>query len=400
MNSKRVALAYSGGLDTSFCIPFIKKNYSAEVIAVNVDCTGLTDENREALKARALQLGATDCIIVDGTHELYTDVISYLIKGNVLRDRTYPLSVGAERFIQAKKVAEIATKMGCDSVAHGSTGAGNDQIRFDSAIRALAPSLTVLTPIREFGFQREHMASVLENDFGLSFKKSSVYSINEGIWGVTIGGGNTVKGGDTLPVDAFPNLKAPHELTDQPETITLSFTEGLPSGINGNHFENPFDLLIELKQLGITHGIGRGLHTGDTILGFKGRIGFEAPVATIVYAAHRELEKIVLSKHERLLKDQLSDQLGLLWHEALYFDPAVKAIQSFIDTTQKRVTGEVDLYLYRGNLYPLSTRSEFSVLNSGRYQYGEQSALWSGNEAAAFSKMLGISTQQYQFQGK
>jgi len=400
MTIKKVALAYSGGLDTSFCIPFISKTYNAEVIAVNVDCTGLNDEAKVALKERALMLGAKDCIIVDGTEELYSDVITYLIKGNVLRDRTYPLCVGAERFIQAKKVAEIAESLGCDTVAHGSTGAGNDQIRFDAAIRALAPSVNVLTPIRENGFQREQMAELLQKDFGLEFSKASVYSINEGIWGVTIGGGNTVKGGSALPLEAFPNLKPPHELNDEPETISIQFENGLPVALNGKTFDNPFDLLIEIKQIGIKHGIGRGLHTGDTILGFKGRIGFEAPVAALLYSAHRELEKVILSKHERLLKDQLSDQLGLLWHEALYFDPAVKAIQAFIDTTQTRIHGTVELYVYRGNLYPISTESKLSVLNTGRYQYGENAGLWSGNEAAAFSKMIGISTQQYQLQGK
>lgn len=397
---KKVALAYSGGLDTSFCIPFIKKTYQAEIIAVNVDCTGLSEIAKEKLKERAKLLGASDCVIVDATKELYSDVISYLIKGNVQRDRTYPLCVGAERFIQAKKVSEIATQLGCDTVAHGSTGAGNDQIRFDAAIRAMAPDVHILTPIRENGFKREDMQDFLNQNFGLAFNKASVYSVNEGIWGVTIGGGNTVKGGDALPLDAFPNLKPPHELTDEPETISIEFKNGLPVQLNGKSYQNPFELLMDLKQIGETHGIGRGLHTGDTILGFKGRIGFEAPVAALLYLAHRELEKIVLSKHERLLKDQLSDQLGILWHEALYYDPAVKAIQAFIDKTQERVHGSVSLYVYRGNMYPLSTHSPNSTLNSGRYQYGEQSALWSGNEAAAFSKIIGMSTQQYQLQGK
>ena len=400
MTYKKVALAYSGGLDTSFCIPFIKKTYQAEVIAVNVDCTGLSEIEKDNLKKRAFKLGASDCIIVDATKELYSDVISYLIKGNVQRDRTYPLCVGAERFIQAKKVSEIATSLGCDTVAHGSTGAGNDQIRFDAAIRAMAPDVQVLTPIRENGFKREDMMSFLTKDFDLEFKKSSVYSINEGIWGVTIGGGETVSGGEALPLGAFPHLSPPHELTDEPETISIGFENGLPVQLNSTSYENPFDLLIALKEIGEKHGIGRGLHTGDTILGFKGRIGFEAPVATMLYLAHRELEKIVLSKHERLLKDQLSDQLGILWHEALYYDPAVTAIQAFIDKTQERIQGTVSLYVYRGNLYPLSTHSPNSTLNSGRYQYGEQSALWSGNEAAAFSKIIGMSTQQYQLQGK
>lgn len=398
MNPKKVALAYSGGLDTSFCIPFIKKTYQADVIAVNVDCTGLEESQKNALKDRALLLGATEFYLIDATNELYTDVISYLIKGNVLRDRTYPLCVGAERFIQAKKVAELAFELGCDTVAHGSTGAGNDQIRFDAAIRALAPQVNILTPIREHGFQREFMANELAQDFGLDFAKSSVYSINEGIWGVTVGGGNTVRGGDTLPFEAYPHMPAPHELNDQPETVSITFQHGLPIAINDTTFDTTFDLLHQIKLIGEKHGIGRGIHTGDTILGFKGRIGFEAPVATILYAAHRELEKVILSKHERLLKDQLADQLGILWHEALYFDPAVKAIQAFLDQTQQRVHGTVTLYLYRGNIYPTSIQSTNSTLNRGSYQYGEQSQLWSGNEAAAFSKIIGISTQQYQSQ--
>lgn len=395
---KKVALAFSGGLDTSFCIPFIKKQELCEVVAINVDCIGLTDNEKTSLKEKAKILGASDCIIIDATQNLYDNAISYLIKGNVLRDRTYPLCVGAERFIQAAKVAEIAVELDCDTIAHGSTGAGNDQIRFDSAIRALAPEVSILTPIREHGFQREYMAGILKEKHGLSYEKSSTYSINAGIWGVTIGGGPTVKGDQSVPVDEFPALKAPHELEDEPEEITIDFSQGLPVGINGKQFNTDIELLQYLKEFGEKHGIGRGLHTGDTILGFKGRIAFEAPVASILYLAHRELEKVILSKHERLLKDQLADQLGILWHEALYFDPAVKAIQAFIDKTQERVHGSIRLYVYRGNMYPLEISSENATLNKGKYKYGEDSKLWSGNDAASFSKMIGISTQQYQDQ--
>lgn len=390
--SKKVVLAYSGGLDTSFCIPYLKETEGAEVHAVLVDCLGMSPPQIEAIEKKAYDLGAEKFVCVPAFQTLYQRIISFLIKGNVLRDRTYPLSVGAERFIQAEEVAKYALSIGTNIIAHGSTGAGNDQVRFDVALRALVSNVQILTPIRDKELTRKDTTAFLrERGFEVAEKTTS-YSINDGIWGTTIGGKETTNSEEALPFDAFPHLKSPDSFTLPSEEIEISFKDGLPVALNGIELSPP-QLLQSLLEAGRKHGIGRGMHLGDTILGIKGRIGFEAPVATILYAAHKELEKLVLSKWQRQLKDNLADTYGMLLHEGHYYDPAMRDIEAFFDSSQKKVEGRVTLYLGHGNVFPLSASSPNSLMNASFAKYGEEISGWTGEEARAFSKLYGLSSK-------
>ncbi|MCH8495821.1 MAG: argininosuccinate synthase [Balneolales bacterium] len=387
--SKKIVLAYSGGLDTSFCIPYLKETYEAEIHAVLVDCLGMNQEQIDAIAARAKKLGATDFVCVPAFEELYERIISNLIKGNVLRDRTYPLSVGAERFVQAEQIALYAKKIGTTMVAHGSTGAGNDQVRFDVALRTLLPDVEVITPIRDKELTRQDTTAFLrERGFEVE-EKTTLYSINDGIWGTTIGGKETTTSDEALPFDAFPHLKSPETFTETPEEIAIGFENGLPVSINGKKLSTK-ELLQQLLDLGRKHGVGRGMHLGDTIIGIKGRIGFEAPVAAIIYLAHRELEKLVLSKWQRQTKDNLADTYGMLLHEGHFYDPVMRDIEAFFVSTQQQVAGQVRLYIGHGNLFPLGTSSENSLMNASFAKYGEESTGWTGEEARAFSKLYGL----------
>ncbi len=390
--SSPVILAYSGGLDTSFCIPYLKETLGAEIHAVSVDCVGLDAPARAALEAKARHFGADTALVLDGTQALYTDVLRWLIRGDVLRDRTYPLCVGAERFVQADRVAAYARQVGATRIAHGSTGAGNDQVRFDVALRALLPGCEVITPIRDMGLSRSHTTAWLrERGFEVS-DSTTRYSINDGIWGTTIGGAETTRPDTALPFEAFPHLQDPASFTRTPQEIVIGFEAGLPVSLDGQALP-PLPLLAALRDLGREHGIGRGMHLGDTILGIKGRIGFEAPVATILLAAHRELEKLTLTKAQRLIKDQLGDTYGLMLHEGQFYDPAMRDIEAFLEANQQPVTGSVTLYLGYGQCLPRAASSPYGLMNSAIATYGEEAAGWTGAEARAFCKLVGMSTQ-------
>lgn len=389
---QKIVLAYSGGLDTSFCIPYLKEKYQTEVHAITVDCMGLSTEEKEELQKKAISHGADHFDCLDGTLMLFDRIIRPLIMGNVLKDRTYPLSVGSERFVQALLITKYAFSVGADAVAHGSTGAGNDQIRFDVALRTLAPDLQIITPIRDEQLTRYDTTAFLRASGYEVPQKTTDYSINRGIWGTTVGGKETTVSDQALPMNAWPELPVPHEMSDTPEEISIRFAKGIPTHINGAAMK-PLQLLHELRRIGIQHGIGRGMHLGDTILGFKGRVGFEAPVATIVYAAHRELEKLTLSKWQRHFKDHLADQYGLMLHEGLYFDPLMRDIEAFFESTQIVVDGEVSLYIYRGNILPTKSSSPNSLMNSNVARYGEDAAGWTGLEARAYAKLYSISSQ-------
>jgi len=389
---QKIVLAYSGGLDTSFCIPYLKEKFKAEIHAVTVDCMGMSSEEVDDLQKKAITHGADHFACLDGTDILYERIIRPLIMGNVLKDRTYPLSVGSERFVQAQLIAVYANSIGAYAVAHGSTGAGNDQIRFDVALRTLAPGLEIITPIRDEQLTRSDTTAFLrERGFDVP-QKTTDYSVNRGIWGTTVGGKETTVSDQALPMNAWPELPVPHEMNDDPEELTIRFSNGLPSHLNGLPMK-PLELLQKLREVGIRHGIGRGMHLGDTILGFKGRVGFEAPVATLVYAAHRELEKLTLSKWQRHFKDHLADQYGLMLHEGLYFDPLMRDIEAFFESTQSVVDGEVTLYVYCGNVLPIKSSSPNSLMNSSVARYGEDAAGWTGLEARAYAKLYSISSQ-------
>lgn len=384
-----IALAYSGGLDTSFCIPFLSETYGEPVVAVTVNTGGIDAQAASVLRERALELGAVDHVLIDARADLFDDHLSYLIKGNVLRGGVYPLCVGPERVVQAKHVVLAAREAGARAVAHGSTGAGNDQIRFDVALRLLADDLDLITPIREHGLSREDTTSFLkERGFDVPQKTTS-YSINRGLWGTTVGGEETHTTQQPLPGDAYPDTNSPEDAPDEALTLELTFEHGIPTALDGTEAD-PVELIETLNAVGGVHGVGRAIHVGDTILGIKGRVGFEAPAAMILLAAHRELEKIVLTKWQRYQKDHLGDFYGMLLHEGQYFDPVMRDTEAFLDSSQEVVTGTVTVKLYKGHIDVLGCDSPYSMFDDEKATYGEENALWSGADARGFARLAGV----------
>lgn len=384
-----IVLAFSGGLDTSFCVPYLNETYAEPVYTVIVNTGGLTEADTNEIASRAKELGAAEHYTIDGRQDLFDRHLSYLIKGNVLRGGVYPLCVGPERVTQARKVVEVARQVGARAIAHGSTGAGNDQVRFDVAMRVLADDLEVIAPIRELGLSRaETTAFLKERGFTVPEKKTT-YSINRGLWGTTIGGRETLTTTDPLPDDAYPGTTAPVNSPDSFLQLTLSFERGIPTAIDGHPY-GPVELIETLNRIGGEYGVGRGIHVGDTIMGIKGRVGFEAPAPIILITAHRELEKIVLSRWQRYQKDHLSDFYGMLLHEAQYFDPVMRDIEAFLDSSQEVVTGMVKVQLYKGQVSVLGCDSPYSLFDTGVATYGEKNTLWDGRDAQGFTEIYGI----------
>ena len=383
--TKLAALAFSGGLDTSFCVLYLKEQ-GYEVATVTVNTGGFSPEELARIEAASPRLGAASHTTVDARAGLFEAYLRYLIYGNVLRGQLYPLSVSAERVCQAQAVAELAKAMGATALAHGSTGAGNDQVRFDVAFRALAPELDLLTPIRDLGLSRtEEMAYCAER--GVVFPdRTRDYSINEGMWGTSVGGRETLDPWTTLPETALPGgvigASAPLELI-------LSFDRGLPVALNGQGLD-PVTLIAQLNTLGRPYGIGRGVHLGDTILGIKGRVGFEAPAAHLLIGAHRELEKLVLSGKQLFWKESLGNLYGSLLHEGHFFDPLARDLEAFLTSSQDRVCGEVRLTLHPRAFTVDGVQSPYSLMDPRVASYGEANKLWTGAEAAGFAKIFGV----------
>ena len=379
-----LALAISGGLDTSYCVPRLAADGWA-VHTVYVETGGATAAEREAIRRQAERVGAVTHHEVDARALVYDRFVRYLIQGNVLRGEVYPLSVAAERTQQALSVVEVARGIGARAVAHGSTGAGNDQVRFDVALRVLAPEMEIVTPIRDGGIKREEAIAYLER-LGLPVPaKAGAYSINRGLWGTTWGGGWTH---DTW---AGP----PAELIDPPaeapaaREIVLGWDRGLPVALEGEPLTGPA-LVSRLGDLAEAYGIGRNIHVGETALGIKGRIGFEAGAALLLIAAHRELEKLVLTKWQVFWKDQLGRFYGDRLHEGHYFDPALRDIEALITSSQGRVTGDTRVRLAPGRFQVVGTRSPHSMMDLSVATYGEENRLWTGAEARAFARVSAV----------
>ncbi|PSQ69240.1 MAG: argininosuccinate synthase [Bacteroidetes bacterium QH_1_64_81] len=384
-----IVLAFSGGLDTSFCVPYLHETYDAPVHTVTVDTGGLTDADRTAVAARAAHLGADEHHLVDGRTPLYDDHLSYLIKGNVLRGGVYPLCVGPERIVQARAVAEVAQEIGASTVAHGSTGAGNDQVRFDVALQLVDEDLDLIAPIRSLGLSREESTAFLE-ERGVEVPDDTTdYSINRGLWGTTIGGKETLTAEKPLPEDAYPDTVAPADAPDTPQTLTVTFDEGLPVTIDGESLSG-VALVEALNETGGAHGVGRDIHVGDTILGIKGRIGFEAPAAQILITAHRELEKVVLSKQQQVQKQKLGDLYGRLLHEGQYFDPVMRDIEAFLDHSQDVVSGTVTVKLFKSRAQVQGVDSPHSMFDADTATYGEENALWDGRDAEGYTTLAAV----------
>ncbi len=328
MDNTPIVLAYSGGLDTSFCIPWIKENYGRDVITVTIDTGGFDEENKENIKKRAINLGAKQHYLLDSKDEYFEKIIKYLIAGNIKKGQLYPLCVGAERGLQAKRLASFMLEKNLSTVAHGCTAAGNDQIRFDVALKTINPKIKIIAPVRDNNWLREEQINFLKKRELYLDDSTTSYSINHGLWGVTIGGIETLDSHETIPDDAWPLSKSAFTIPKKPSQHKLIFDQGIPKKINGKAF-NPVQLIEELEKIACDYAIGRGIHLGDTILGTKGRVAFEAPAAIILIEAHRELEKLVLSSHQIKAKELLSSIYGDLIHEGKQLDLVCSDIEAF-----------------------------------------------------------------------
>lgn len=379
-----VALAFSGGLDTSYCVPVLAdQGWTVHTVFVNTGGTSAAE--RAAIAAQAAAVGAARHHEVDARAAVFQRFVRYLIQGNVLRGEVYPLSVSAERTQQALSVIEAAREIGATAVAHGSTGAGNDQIRFDVALRVLAPDLQILTPIRDGNVQRETSVAYLEAR-GLPVPaKATAYSINRGLWGTTYGGGWTHDTWAGPPAELFdPPADAP-----APQDLVIGWREGVPVSLNGEVLAGA-ELVDRLGELCERYGVGRAIHVGETALGIKGRIGFEAGSALVLIGAHRELEKLVLTKWQSYWKDTLAKFYGDRLHEGHYFDPSLRDIEALITSSQQRVTGETRVHLAAGRWAVTGARSPFSMMDRSIATYGEDNRLWTGDEAKAFARVSAI----------
>lgn len=379
---KKLVLAYSGGLDTSYCAKYLSKVENFEVHAVSVNTGGFEKEEIEAIGKKAVQLGASSYKSIDAVQTFYDKVVKYLIFGNVLKNNTYPLSVSAERIIQAIEIVNYAKKVGAGYIAHGSTGAGNDQVRFDLIFQTLAPEIEIITPIRDLKLTRQEEITFLkENGVDLPWDKAK-YSINRGLWGTSVGGQETLSSHSGLPDEAYPSQLS----QEKPLDLKLSFKQGELVAINDQQ-DSHVNNINSLNKVASAYAIGRDIHVGDTIIGIKGRVGFEAAAPLIIIKAHHLLEKHTLTKWQQHHKEQLGNWYGMLLHEGQYLDEIMRNIEVFLTDTQRNVTGDVFITLnpYRFSLNGIS--SEHDLMNSSFASYGETNEGWSAEDAKGFIKI-------------
>lgn len=380
---KKVVLAFSGGLDTSFCVPYLINEKGLEVHTVMVNTGGFSPEEEKAIENRALSLGAATHTTVNAVDEYYNKGIKYLIFGNILKNATYPLSVSSERIFQALAVLDEVKKINASYVAHGSTGAGNDQVRFDLVFEVLAPGVEIIAPIRELSLSRASEIEYLaKHGCNLSWDKAK-YSINQGLWGTSIGGVETLKSDGFLPENAYPSQL----IKNEPVKINIGFKKGEPVSLNGNEM-NPVELIKKLNSIASEYAIGRDVHVGDTIIGIKGRVAFEAAAPMIIIKAHHLLEKHTLTKGQLYWKDQLAGWYGQLMHEAQYLDPLARNIETFLDDTQGSVTGEVSVELRPYHFSVLGCSTKYDLMNSAFGEYGEMNKSFTGADVIGFTKVL------------
>jgi len=384
-----IILAFSGGLDTSFCVPWLKESYGRDVITATVDTGGIDDSAAQQLEARSKALGAIEHVLIDCKQDFFDDVIRHLIAGNVLRGQAYPLCVGAERGLQAARLAQLALDRNATTVAHGCTAAGNDQVRFEVALRTLNPGLEILAPVRDNSWVREEQLRYLEDhDLPLP-AQGSAYSINRGLWGITIGGQETLTSEGTIPEDAWVLSANAFNDPQAASQHTLEFADGIPAKLDGRALA-PVALIEALEQLAGAYGIGRGIHLGDTVLGTKGRVAFEAPAAITLITAHRELEKLVLSSQQMRVKDSLSAIYGDLVHEGKQLDLVCADIEAFLVSSQQRVSGTVRFALNPGNIFIEGVESPHSLLAATKGVYGEAAGEWTAEDALGYARILSL----------
>jgi argininosuccinate synthase len=382
--NKKLVLAFSGGLDTSFCVKYLKEEKGFEVYTAIANTGGFSDEELKVIEERAYRLGAKKHVTIDVTNEYYEKCIRYMVFGNVLRNNTYPISVSSERVFQAIATINYAKEIGAGYIAHGSTGAGNDQVRFDLTFQVLAPEIEIITPIRDLMLSRQEEIDYLKKHGVVEDYAKMGYSINQGLWGTSVGGKETLTSHKGLPSEAYPSQL---EATDE-RLIELGFEKGELRSIDGQSFENGPKTIQALDEIASKYAIGRDIHVGDTIIGIKGRVGFEAAAPLIIIKAHHLLEKHTLTKWQTYWKDQLSNWYGMFLHEAMYHEPVMRNIETFLEDSQENVTGKVFVKLlpYRFELQGIE--SDHDLMKSGFGDYGETVKAWTADDVKGFTKIL------------
>ncbi|MDR1122082.1 MAG: argininosuccinate synthase [Dysgonamonadaceae bacterium] len=386
MKKEKVVLAFSGGLDTSFAVAYLSKEKNYDVYTAVANTGGFSPEDLQRIEKRAYDLGAVRHISLDITQEYYEKSIKYMIFGNAMRNGTYPISVSSERIFQAIAIINYAKEVGADYVAHGSTGAGNDQVRFDLTFDVLAPGIKIITPTRDMNLSREYEINYLkEHGYEADFTKME-YSINKGLWGTSIGGKETLKSDQTLPESAYPSQV--EQLGE--ETLTIDFEEGEIAAVNGKQYADKVAAIQAIEAIGAPYGIGRDMHIGDTIIGIKGRVGFEAAAPLLIINAHKMLEKHTLSKWQQYWKDQIGNWYGMFLHEAQYLDPVMRDMEAFLQHSQENVTGKVIIRLRPYHYTLVGVDSPFDLMKADFGEYGEINKAWTADDAKGFTKIMAI----------
>ncbi len=391
MEKKRVVLAFSGGLDTSFCVKYLSEELGYEVYTAIANTGGFSETELAAIEERAYALGATKHATLDITEQYYDKSIKYMVYGNILRNGTYPISVSSERTFQAIAIIEYAKSVGAHCVAHGSTGAGNDQVRFDLTFQILAPEIEIITPTRDMTLTREYEINYLkEHGYVADFVKME-YSINKGLWGTSVGGKQTLHSEQTLPESAYPSQVTATE----PTTLKLTFAKGEISAVNGVEYADKVAAIRAVEAIGSQYGIGRDMHIGDTIIGIKGRVGFEAAAPMLIIAAHKMLEKHTLTKWQQYWKDQIGTWYGMFLHEAQYLDPVMRDMEAFLESTQANVDGTVEITLRPYSYTLVGVTSDFDLMKTDFGEYGEVNKAWTADDVKGFTKIMANSMKIY-----
>ena len=387
MKNNKVVLAYSGGLDTSYCVKYLTEEKGLDVYAITVNTGGFSEAQLNAIELRAKEMGVKEFVVRDVVKDYYEKCIKYLIFGNVLKNNTYPLSVSAERVFQAIAVAEYAKEIGAGAIAHGSTGAGNDQVRFDMVFNIVMPEATIITPIRDHKLSREEEIEYLKKHGVEIDAKKAAYSINQGIWGTSVGGKETLTSRYSLPETAYPTQLQKSESGDEIE-CTIEFKNGEPVSLNGKKYNHPTEIIIELNKLASAYAIGRDIHVGDTIIGIKGRVGFEAAAPLIIIKAHHLLEKHTLTKQQLFWKDQLSNVYGSNLHEGLFYEPLMRDLEAFLSNSQEHVSGKVFIKLLPYRFELIGIESPYDLMSNKFGSYGEMNTAWTGDDVKGFAKIF------------
>jgi len=391
MDKKKVVLAFSGGLDTSFCVKYLTEELGYQVYTAIANTGGFSEAELAAIERRAYELGAVEHKALDITQQYYNQSIKYMVYGNILRNGTYPISVSSERTFQAIAIIEYAKSIGAHCVAHGSTGAGNDQVRFDLTFQILAPEIEIITPTRDMTLTREYEINYLkEHGYQADFVKME-YSINKGLWGTSVGGKETLKSEQTLPESAYPS-----QITKSGEqSLKLTFAKGELAAVNGVDYTDKVEAIRAVETIGSAYGIGRDMHIGDTIIGIKGRVGFEAAAPMLIIAAHKMLEKHTLTKWQQYWKDQIGTWYGMFLHEAQYLDPVMRDMEAFLESTQANVDGTVEITLRPYSYTLVGVTSDFDLMKTDFGEYGEVNKAWTADDVKGFTKIMANSMKIY-----